>query len=179
VPLQGIPSLFGGRRGSAAVVVTPNLLTGITNGTARNDFDTCAGVQWLTGAGGGQPTITHLSRWKIAGNSLTHTIYLCIAAPFSIVTSVSVNMSTGSAGSYVSTALGSPYTVIASTLYAIMSTETNGGDQWYNSDTTVGGIYSGFSISGAVYDPNNPPITTNLFASGSFTFVPVNAVLTP
>jgi type IV secretory pathway VirB6-like protein len=140
------------------------------------------GFEWLSNAPASPPTITHLSRWKRAGNSQTHTLYLIrVTGGFTIVDSVSVDMATGSDGSWVSTALGSPFTLSsAAVVYGIMSSEINGGDGWYNDDTSIGGLYSAdFSAQGSIYDTNTPPTSSTLNTSGLFTFVPVNAVLTP
>jgi hypothetical protein len=157
------------------------LITGITNGAATNSFGVsnfAIGFTWLNGSV--TPTITHLSRWKIAGNTQVHNVYLATSSPFVILGTVSVDMSTGSAGSWVSTALGSPVTLVALTQYALMSAEVNGGDQWYDDTTTIGGADSSVSaISGSCFSVDDPPTAEFLHANGSFTYVPVNAVITP
>jgi hypothetical protein len=156
----------------------PNLFTGITNGTARSNFDGSVGESFTTGIGV-TPTVAQMCRWKISGNSQTHTVYLVDDLDNTVLASVSVDMSTGSAGSWVCTALGSPFTLSATHNYSIMSGESNGGDQWYNDDSTIGGIYTGISGGDSVFDPHVPPTGVSSSTLYPAIYVPVNAVLTP
>jgi hypothetical protein len=65
--------------------------------------------------------------------------------------SVSINMSSGTAGQYVYGTLASPVTLAANTSYYVISQEVSGGDQWYNDTDTQ--VFPGAfgTIPGAVY----------------------------
>jgi hypothetical protein len=94
--------------------------------TTRSDFGGQLGFKFTVG--GSNITISELGRWKISGNSQTHTVYILDNAG-SVV--VSASISGGSAGGFVYTTIADT-TLSASTVYYCMSSETNGGDQWYD-----------------------------------------------
>src|ERR1019366_8336228 len=70
--------------------IAPTFILGRTFGAIRNDFTGTVGLLF-TAPSSSPPLINALGRWVIGGYSLTHTLYLCIASPFSIVGSVTVN----------------------------------------------------------------------------------------
>jgi hypothetical protein len=58
----------------AAVASAQNYILTQTLGTPRSDFTGYVGFYFDTA--GNTPTVTQLCRWKIAGNSQTHALYL-------------------------------------------------------------------------------------------------------
>lgn len=125
-------------------------------GSALNNFTGGVGFKFLCTA---PLTVTSLGRWKIAGNSQTHTVRIRNSSGTSVA-SVSVDLSGGSAGAFNYADLLTPYVLTPGQTYYILSDETNGGDQWYND--TGGGVsvtYSdefksllGLSRNSAYYD---------------------------
>ncbi len=111
----------------------PYVLTVTPSATVLNNFSGCIGFKFNTPSGV-TPTVTQLGRWKIAGNSGTHSVKLYNSG--GVVRTASVDLTTGSSGSYVYAPI-TPITLSASTAYWILSEETNGGDQWYDGDTTI------------------------------------------
>lgn len=107
-------------------------VTSFTPGTLRNDFSGCVGYSFTVGGAG--LTVNFLGRWKVAGNSQTHTVRI-MSAINTTIASASVDMSTGSAGTFVYTAI-TPLSLSASTKYWIFSSETDTLDQWYDKDNT-------------------------------------------
>lgn len=126
--VDGVAIAGGGGGGTEFV-------TGTTLTTLRNDFVGDVGMKITVGGAG--ITVTHLGRWVVAGNSGTHTVYLCSDTGFGILGSVSVNTSGATTAAFAYTALGSPITLTASGVYYIVSHETLAGDQWYETTTTV------------------------------------------
>jgi len=173
----------GGRAAPAAAASTapgaPYALTQ-TLGTPLNNQSLYLGFYFDTGSNA--PVVTHLGRWKISGNSQTHNLYLYKYVNGSSdvqIATVSVDLSTGSAGTYVYADLGSPVTLLASTRYYVSCQEVSGGDTWYNHVNTtldsftagVGTVY-GSVISGSLGH-------SAVGATGSTTFGPVNLGVRP
>lgn len=126
---------------------SPFILTE-TLGSLRSDFTGCVGYKFTVGAS--DIIVDQLGRRKVAGNSQTHTIRIMDAS--TSIVSASVDMSTGSAGSYVYTSI-TPTTLLANTVYYIFSSETSGGDQWYDSDGTIDST-AAFATQGGAYYQN-------------------------
>ena len=78
-------------------------------------------------------TVKELGRWKVAGNSGSHLVEI-VTASGSVVASATVNLSSGTAGSYVYTTLGTPVLLTGGTTYYLLSQETSGSDQWMDSN---------------------------------------------
>jgi len=95
--------------------------------TTRNNFSGEVGCRFVPRRA---LTVTHLARWKFSGNSQTHTVKLVRASDLVVLGSVTVNLSSGSAGTMIATALGTPVALAAGTTYFLVSTETSGGDFW-------------------------------------------------
>lgn len=112
-----------GLDGTFAFVVTPTL------GSLRSNY---------TGQVGFKITmietvdVTHLGRWRVSGNSQTHTLRIVRASDNSVLGSVSYDASAGTVGAFNYVALGSPVTLSSGQAYYITSEESNGGDQWYD-----------------------------------------------
>lgn len=134
-------------------------ITAYTTVGTRNDFDGCVGFKFTVG--GSNITITDLGRWKISGNTGTHTVKIT-ATDGTVIVSASVDLTTGSAGGFVYASC-TPTVLNASTTYCCLSAEANGGDQWYDSaavDSTASGATIGFDVyqvacSGAPTDANS------------------------
>jgi hypothetical protein len=112
----------------------------------RSDIGGQLGFKFTVG--GSSIVISELGRWKISGNSLSHTVYILDNAG-SVV--VSATVSGGSAGGFVYTTIADT-TLSASTVYYCMSSETNGGDQWYDPNGSSWSTFgSGATFNNAVY----------------------------
>jgi hypothetical protein len=162
-----------------AVPGAPYVLTQ-TLQTPLNNQSLSLGFSFDTGSN--TPVVTHLGRWKVSGNSQTHdlSLYKYVNGKSDVqVATVSVDLSTGSVGTYVYAVLGSPVTLLASTRYYVISQEASGGDTWYNHVNTtldsftpgVGTVY-GSVISGS-------PGQSTVGETGSTTFGPVNIWVRP
>lgn len=115
----------------------------------RNNVDILAGMQFSSGGAGGG-TVQSLSRWKVAGNSQTHRVGLFNSGGV-LLAVVSVNASSGTAGTFQQVALGSPYTCAAGNLFEVLSEEFNGGDQWEDDQAYTTDGYNSFSLFTSVY----------------------------
>lgn len=97
--------------------------------TPRSNYSDYVGYCFTVGSSDLQ--VTDVGRWKISGNSGTHTVKITTRTSTTALTSGSVDTTTGSAGGFVY-ASATPYTLTAGGQYCIMSLETSGGDQWYD-----------------------------------------------
>lgn len=147
-------------------------LTGynLSNPSLRNDFTGWVGMEFTPGASG--MTVHSLGRLFVAGNSGTHTVQLFVASSRKAVSgaSVSISMAGGTPGQFVYVNLPSPVTLKANTAYYLVSEETTGGDQWYDSGTvtttSVGAVNTSiWSSDGNTWYPGK---------LGEYTYVPVN-----
>lgn len=117
----------------AAAASVNYFVTNTTMGTSRSDFTGFTG--YFVTVGGSQVSITGLGRWIITGNGQSHTLYLLELPAVTVVASVVVNASGAPPGAYL---YGSTnVTLAASTTYALVSSETNGGDQFGDTDTLI------------------------------------------
>jgi hypothetical protein len=111
----------GGSPGSTAALASGGV------GSLRNDFGDFVGCR-IT------PSSTlyakSVGRWKNTGNSGTHTVRIVRASDSVVMATATVDVSGGSAGSYVYTQLGSAATLASGVPYYLVSMESNGGDQW-------------------------------------------------
>lgn len=124
--------------GAVSAVPSTAFITGQTLGTLRSDFSEYVGFEITVG--GANVTVTHLGRWIVAGNSGTHTLAIYSGQTGGAVTEVAtVSLATSgqTAAAFAYAQLATPVTLTAGSKYQIWSLEVNGGDQWYNSDTTV------------------------------------------
>lgn len=125
-------------------------VTGVSAGSARNDYSDYIGCKITVGGAG--VTVTHLGRWVISGNSGTHTVKITDGGGTTLG-SVSVNTSGATPGTFVYTALGSPVALSASSAYYIASLESGGGDQWLDFTGTVCTTTAVASMDGGAYFP--------------------------
>ncbi len=154
---------------------TPNgpLVLGVPSfGGVRNNFSGWVGCEFTTGPAG--MLAMSLGRWVLAGNSGAHTVKLVNASgadvPGAVVT---VTTSGTPAGQFAWALLTTPVTLAPNSTYFLLSLETSGGDQWYDSPTQVIGQGTG----GYAYDPaGNRTAITNGAAVTRFVINP-NAAL--
>jgi hypothetical protein len=155
------------------------LITSQILGTPRNNFTGSVGFRFLAPASS-LPTVTSLGRWVISGNSASHTVYLCdlgtAGTAFSIVSSVSVNTSGAPAAAYLYSSV-TPYVLLASHYYALLSDEVNGGDQWYDDGGTV--ITLDATIGSAQVSGSNGNVPPTAFGINTFgnSYVPPNLLV--
>lgn len=109
-----------------------------TLGTIRNNLTGFVGMKFTTGAAA--VTVTSLGRVYVAGNTGTHTVKIVNVATGADVAgaSVSINTSTGTpSNGFKYAALAAPVILSANTAYYLVSQETSGSDQWYDSNTAL------------------------------------------
>lgn len=126
-----------------------------TPGTIRNNLNGLVGMKFTVGS---TPIlVTSLGRVFVSGNAGTHTVKLVNVATGADVTggSVSLNLAAGIASNGFKYApLAAPITLAANTAYYLVSQETSGGDQWYDSNTVVSTTAIGI-VNSAIQRPNN------------------------
>ena len=118
--------------------------------------------------------VTSLGRWVVSGNSASHAVSLYLSTgggAGTLLGSVTVATSGATAGQFAYVALGTPVTLSAGNTYFLMSLESNGGDQWYDDDTTYTLTSGDFAAGGSEYKA--PPYTQHF--SGAHTYGPVRA----
>jgi RHS repeat-associated protein len=112
------------------------LITSVTAGGVRNNFDGWVGFKFVTGD---RPmSVTHLGRYVLSGNTASHTVKIVKPDGSDLSgASVSVPTSGATAGQYTHAALSSPVTLAPNTAYFIISGESSGGDTWYEFNTAL------------------------------------------
>ncbi len=127
------------------------ILTGQSLGTLRNNTSFFVGLQINVGAS--NLYVTQLGRWCVSGNSGTHIVKLTrVSSGVDVLNgSVSINMSGCTSGTYVYGNLSQTITLSASTNYYLTSQESNGGDQFYDTDTTITMTSDATNTNGSVY----------------------------
>jgi hypothetical protein len=147
----------------------------VTVGALRSDFSGGVGFAFYATA---NATITHLARWKVAGNTQTHTLRIRNAAGTDLG-NVSANMNTAVGDAqWHFYALASPVSITAGTRYWILSDETSGGDQWRdNISPTQTPVFSsafnrllGTEIQAGFYSGTTQVTTSYLFGPTNFRF---------
>jgi RHS repeat-associated protein len=136
--------------------------------TSRNNYTGWVGA--VIQIGSSPVTISELGRWKLPGNFRTHTVKIVqennVDLPGALVT---VNMASGSDGTFVYSALPAPVTLEANKAYYLVTSVTDQGDTWYDWNqkvTTTGGLtvvstvwapsvggYSRYGAGGSSYGP--------------------------
>lgn len=148
---------------SAAVltVVAPGIkfVTSATLGTPRNNFTGWVGMNIVVGS---TPlTLNSLGRMVAPGNTGIHSVKIVADATGIDVPSGTVQVNTAgvTAGTFAYSALQTPIILNAGGVYDILTQETAGGDQFYDSDTTAQTIDSAV-LNGPEY-----------FLGGSYNFI--------
>lgn len=144
----------------AAAGSTP-FITSFTTTTPRNDTTLIAGMVFTVGSSG--ITVTDLGRWIISGNSQAHTIYLSTSGG-TVLGSGAINAAGSTAGTFAYVHLATPISLTAGTTYLIGSSETGGGDTWYDASTTpnftttaaAGTVDAAFEYAGTWYTGGSP-----------------------
>ena len=131
-------------------------VTSTTLGTLRNNFTGFVGMTIVVGS---KPlVVTSLGRMFATGNTGSHTLKLVDASSGIDIpnSTVSINTSGGTVGSFVYGALPAPITLNAGASYYVLSQETSGGDKWYDHDTfaqTTNDATLSAAIQGTPYVP--------------------------
>lgn len=136
---SALPSPFG-----------TSLIASQTLGTLRNDSNGEVGFKFTTGAG--VVSVNGLGRRFTAGNDKTHTLKLYRDSDKAMLGACSVRTSAGTPDSlgYQYCKLAESVSLLPGTAYLLVTTEDNGGDQWYSDNTT---ITLGFgTVGGSVYN---------------------------
>lgn len=140
-----------------------------TLGTVRNNLTGWVGMKITTGDT--TVNIRSLGRIFRTGNAQTHTVKIVKASDKSTVGSVSIPMTGGTNGQFKYVNLAAPVTLAPSTSYYVVSQETNAGDQWYDSNTSV--TTNGVAVlNGSV--SNNGTTTWTEGTTANRTFGPVD-----
>ncbi|MGH7955545.1 MAG: choice-of-anchor Q domain-containing protein [Opitutaceae bacterium] len=173
-----------GTPNSATVTITDNdpppgtpFVTGQTLGTLRNNVTASGGFKFTVGSS--PMTVSELGRWVVAGNSQAHTVKLVVASTGANVSGGSVSIATAGApaGQFKYAALAAPVTLAANTAYYVVSGETNGGDQWYDGNTTLTHT-SAAVINSAIYSLTGSAPWTATFSTNN-SYIPVSFKTTP
>lgn len=116
-------------------------------------------------------TISELGRWKLGGGIGTHTVKVVREDQTDLPgATVLVNLSGGLDGTFVHAALPAPVTLEANKTYFLVSSETAGGDRWYDLTQTVTAS-GGLSVISTVWScPGGPH---NRYGGGGLSFGPV------
>ncbi len=145
-------------------------VTSATVGTPRSNFSGWVGMAVTVGSS--PITVSSLGRMVVAGNSANHTVKLVNAAGVDVAGGSATVVTAGAAaGSFVYTALATPVTLNANTAYYLVSQETDGGDSWYDWDTSLQ-TASAASLTGAVWAASNS--YAMIAGSAGHSYVPVD-----
>jgi len=161
------------------------LVTSMTLGTLRNNYSGWVGSVLEVG-----PTpllVSGLGRIAVAGNTQSHTVKLVDATTGMDVPngSASVTLSNATPGTTAYAALTDPVTLNANQTYYLVTQETFGGDQWYDSNSTVQtaavatvtsalyGIGSSYTLNGSSGQSYGP--VDLLYSAGTVSSTPVIA----
>lgn len=165
-----------GPRNAPTSTSTNNWITAVAVGSTRHDFDGAVGCQIVVGAS--PINMLSLGRYCVTGNSQTHTIWITNATSTgATLNSVTVNMAGCTGGAFVSAAI--TQTLAAGTTYAILSSETNGGDDFLQNDATftTTAVIASFTTAFA-FPPTPPtvgntpgsPATSKMYGAVNFTY---------
>jgi O-glycosyl hydrolase len=139
------------------------LVTSDITGSDRSNFTGQAGMEFTTGSS--PVTVTALGRAYLPADTQPHTLSLYQASTGALVASATV--ATGAAADpdslgFTYQNLSSAVTLAAGTSYVLVSSETSGGDPFFDADTTVH-LASGFTGNGPAWRSGT---------SGAFTIYP-------
>jgi len=119
-------------------VLAPGIkfVTAVTPGTLRNDYSGWVGMNIVVGPA---PVIVNsLGRMVAPGNTGAHTVKIVDANGNDLPgAAVQVATAGATAGTFVYGALQAPVVLTGGNSYSILTQETAGGDQFYNSDTSA------------------------------------------
>ena len=125
--------------GATLTVVTTGIkyITSVTPGTLRNNYSGWVGMNIVVGPA--PLTLTSLGRFVVAGNTGTHTVKITDGTTGIDIPGASVSVITAgaTAGTFAYGALQTPIILAAGASYNLLTQETSGGDQFYDSDTVA------------------------------------------
>jgi O-glycosyl hydrolase len=157
----------------APVGAPGSLVTETVTGTIRSDFTGEVGMEFTTGA---NPIVASaLGRTSMAADTQPHTVSLYRASDGSLIASASAPVGAAAPDGlgFVYGRLSSPVTLAANTSYVLLSSETSGGDSWFDLDTSVR-LASGARTEGPAYRPSGGgPFTVYTSVPGA-SYGPVN-----
>lgn len=119
--------------------------------------------------------ITSLGRIHIAGNNGTHQLKLVDAATGKDLpnSQVNVSMSGGTANQFKYSSLAAPVALNPGSVYYLVSSETAGGDQWYDASSTLTTDNAATCLGGVYWDGGTWLVkgnTNNAFVPLDFTY---------
>ena len=131
------------KSGSATLTVavasssSADYVTSKSLGTMRNNYTGYVGMNITVGAA--PITVTALGRIVAGSNGGSHIVKIVQASTGADVpgASASVNVGSGTPGTFAYATLSSPVTLSANTAYYVVTQETFGGDSWYDFDSSV------------------------------------------
>ncbi len=130
-----------------------NFVVSKSLGTLRNNFTGFVGMKITVGAS--PLAVSALGRFVVAGNTGSHTVKIADSTGADVAgTSVTIATAGKAAGSFAYGTLAAPVTLNAGGVYYIVSAETSGGDQWYDSNTFVTTTSSAQVMSGVFGAPS-------------------------
>lgn len=132
----------------ALPLAAQKLVTSFEQTHLRSDYTGPVGMKFMVG--NNPVTVNGLGRLCVAGNAASHTVQVVTAVGTSIGASVLVPMAGCIANQFVYASIA-PVTLSAGSTYYLASTETAGGDQWWEQGTVS---LSGASIVSAIYQYN-------------------------
>jgi RHS repeat-associated protein len=144
-------TLYGGRAtwDKAGKGSQQSFVTGKTLGALRADYSGHVGMKVTVGA---QPlTLVSLGRIYVSGNSGTHTLKVVRVSDNAVVATAGLSMAGGTHGQFKYAPLAAPVTLAANTSYYVLSTETAGGDVWYDYSGTTLTTTGAASVNNGAY----------------------------
>jgi hypothetical protein len=167
--LAGQGFFFGSNAPATGVPSTP-WVTGQSLGTPQSNLTGCVGVEVTVG--GSNITVTDVGRWVISGNSQMHTITIQTTGGSSVVAGT-VNTSGAMAGQFLYVAV-TPTVLTAAGTYWIGSSETNGGDQWYDDGSVITVTAAATAPFSAYNNGGGCPGAPSINTGGGASYGPVN-----
>jgi hypothetical protein len=128
-----------------------SLVTSATTGTIRNNFTGQAGMEFTTGAS--PVTVTALGRAYLPVGTQPHTVSLYRASDGTLLASTSVPTGVQAKPDPLGITyqhLAAPVTLASDTSYILVSSETSGGDPFFDADTAVG-LAAGITETGPAW----------------------------
>lgn len=135
--------------------------------TKRSNFTSHLGTMFTVG--NKDIYVTELGRIFVAGNSQPHLLRIIDAATKATVPGSTITVQGGTDGKFTYGKLATPIKLTAGKTYYIVSSETEGGDVWYEGDTALVGA-EGITVTGSAFllpegfveAPNNHFVPTSM-----------------
>jgi hypothetical protein len=144
-----------------------------TLGTVRNNLTSWVGMKFTVGDQA--VTVRSLGRIFRTGNTGTHAVKIVRTSDNTQIGSVSIPMTGGTNNKFKYVNLATPVTLTANTSYYLVSQETSGADQWYDSNTTI--VPNGaITVNGRVSSTNGTTTWDNTGAIANQIYGPVNLI---